>query len=228
MIFARGDDLRPLDEGFLHLRVHHEVHIPLAVAELRIGKAVMDGAVGVGLDDGEDAEGLGKDREFLRVDGELARLGDEGEALDAHDVADVQEFLEDGVVHRLVLAGADFVALDIHLDASGRVLQLHEGGGAHDAAGHDASGDADVAEVAFFGAVSFRDFDGGGIDGIQGCRIGVDAQFAQFREGFPASPFLFVEVDCNSHGFQKSFFMVAKVRKTSHNSIICRFIWRKV
>ena len=58
----RGDDLRPLDEGFLHLRVYDEVHIALAVAELRIGKAVMDGAVGIGLDDGEDAEGLGKDR----------------------------------------------------------------------------------------------------------------------------------------------------------------------
>ena len=85
-------------EGFLHLRVHHEVHVPLAVAELRILEAVVHRAVGVGFHDGEDAEGLGEDGELLRMDGELARLGDEGEALDADDVADVQELLEDGVI----------------------------------------------------------------------------------------------------------------------------------
>ena len=133
------------------------------------------------------------------MDGELARLGDEGETLDPHEVADVQEFLEDGVVQGLVLAGADFVPLDVDLDAARRVLQLHEGGRAHDAAGHDASGDADVGEIALLGLVPFRDLDGRRIHGIQGCRIWIDAQFAESRKGFPPSAFLLVEVDSHGH-----------------------------
>ena len=195
----RGDDLRPLDEGLLHLRVHHEVHVPLAVAEFRIGETVMDGTVGIGLDDGKDAEGLGKDREFLRVDGQLARLGDEGEALDAHDVADVQQFLEYGIIKGLVLAGADLVPLDIDLDASRVVLQLHEGSRAHDAAGHDAAGDADVGEVALLGLEARRDLRGGGVDGVQGGGVGIDAQFADLREGLPPAEFLFVAFDGSCH-----------------------------
>ena len=94
----RGDDLRPLDEGLLHLRVHHEVHVPLAVAELRILEAVVHRAVGIGFHDGEDTEGLGQDGKLFRMDGKLARLGNEGETLDADDVADVQQLLEYGII----------------------------------------------------------------------------------------------------------------------------------
>ena len=159
----------------------------------------MDGTVGIGLDDGEDAEGFGQDSEFLRVDGQLARLGDEGEALDTHDVADVQQFLEYGVVQGFVLAGADLVPLDIDLDASRVVLQFHEGSRAHDAAGHDAAGDADVGEVALLGLEARRDLRRGGVDGVERGRIWIDAQFAEFREGFPASALLFVEVDGICH-----------------------------
>ena len=32
----------------------------------------------------------------------------------------------------------------------------------------------------------------GGVDGVEGGRIWIDAQFAEFREGFPASELLFV------------------------------------
>ncbi len=195
----RGDDLRPLDEGFLHLRVHDEVHIALAVAELWIGKAVMDGAVGVGLDDGKDAEGLGKDREFLRVDGQLAGLGDEGETLDTHDVTDVQQLLEHGVVQGLVLAGADFIPLDIDLDAARVVLQLHKGGCTHDTAGHDAAGDAHVGEIPLFGVETRRDLRGGRIDRIEGSGVGIDPEFTDFLQGLPASALLLVEFDSRCH-----------------------------
>ncbi len=111
----RGDDLRPLDENVPDLGVHDEVNVPLAVAELRIGERVIDNAVNL-LDDRENPKGLAQDCQLLGVDAELAGLGDECEALDADDVADVKQLLPDGVVHRLVLARADLVPLDVDLD----------------------------------------------------------------------------------------------------------------
>ena len=115
------------------------VHVPHAVAELGVGECVVDLALLL-LDYREHPQGLGEDGQALGVYGELAGLGDEGVALDAHEVADVEELLEDGVVHGLVLAGADLVALDIDLNPAFGVLQLDERGGAHDAAAHHPAG----------------------------------------------------------------------------------------
>ena len=113
----RGDDLRPLDEHVLYLRVHDEVNVPLAVAQLGIGEGVIDNAVNL-LHDRKNPQRLAQNGKFLCVNTELSGLGDEGEALDADDVADVKQFLPDGVVHRLVLARADLVPLDVDLDPS--------------------------------------------------------------------------------------------------------------
>ena len=120
-----GDNLRPLDEGVLYGRVHDQVHVSLAVALLRIGEGVEYLAVLL-LDDRQHPERFAKQGELFGVDAQLAGLGDEGEALDADDVADVKEFLPDGVVHRLVLSRTDFVALDVNLDAAGLILELAE------------------------------------------------------------------------------------------------------
>lgn len=79
------------------------------------------------------------------MDGDLAGAGAEHEALDAYEVADVEQLLEDFVVQGLVVAGAEVVAADVYLDAAAAVLQLHEGGLAHDAAAHDAPGHAHAA-----------------------------------------------------------------------------------
>ena len=113
----RGDDLRPLDEHVLDLRVHDEIHVPLAVAELRIGERVIDYSVNL-LHDRKNPKGLAQNCKFLCVNAELAGLGDESEALDADDVTDVKQFLPDGVVHSLVLSRADLVPLDVDLDSS--------------------------------------------------------------------------------------------------------------
>ena len=104
-------DAGPLDEDVLYLGIDH------------VGECVVDLAFLL-LDYREHSQGLGEDGKALGVDGKLTGLGDEGVALDAHEVADVEEFLEDGVVHGLVLAGADLVALDIDLNPAFGVLQL--------------------------------------------------------------------------------------------------------
>ena len=60
------------------------------------------------------------------MNGKLAGLGDECEAFDSHNIADVEKFLEDGVVHCLVLSRADFVPVDIYLDSAVSILESHE------------------------------------------------------------------------------------------------------
>ena len=158
----------------------------------------MDRTVGISLDDRKDLQRLAEHGEFLGMDRQLAGLGDEGETLDTDDVTDVQQFLEYGVVHRLVFARADLVTLDIDLDASALVLELHERSRTHDAARHDASGDADILEVPFLRLVAVEDLRGGRVDRIKRCRIRFDAQFPELVHGFPSLNLLLTEL-LNSH-----------------------------
>ncbi len=172
----RGDDLGSLDENVLHLRVHDEIHVPLAVAELRIGERVIDNAVNL-LYDRENPQGLAQDCQFLGVNAELACLGDEGESLDADDVTDVKQLLPDCVVHRLVLARADLVSLDVDLDPTRGILDFAERCRTHDSAGHQTACYADFLEVALLRIKTCLDLLGGRVDRIKRRRIRVDAQF---------------------------------------------------
>jgi hypothetical protein len=59
----------------------------------------------------------------------------------ADEVAEVQQFLEDLVVHRLVLAGGDLVAVDVDLLVAGGIAQHGEAGLAHHTHAHQAAGE---------------------------------------------------------------------------------------
>ena len=186
----RGDDFGPLYEHIPNLGVDYEVHISLAVSEFGVGDCVKHYSVLL-LDDGKHPERLAQKGELLGVDAELACLGDEGESLDAHDVTYVQELFPDCIVHSLVLAGADFVPLDIYLHPSALVLKLSEGSGAHNAAAHKSSRYADLLEIALFGVISLLDLLCTCVDGIFGCRIRLDSELPQFYERLSAQKFLF-------------------------------------
>ena len=182
--------LGTLHEDVAHLRVDDEVDVALAVAQLGVAEGVVDHAVLL-LDDGQGAQALAEDGEALHMDGGLAHLGDEDVAGDADDVADVEQAFEDGVVEGLVVAGAYLVALDVELYAAGVVLQLDEAGGAHDAAAHDAAGEADILEESIVLREAGQDVGGFGVDLIEGGGIGVDAECTELGEGIAAYLFLF-------------------------------------
>ena len=194
VVAHRADDLRAFLEDFADVRIDDQVDVAHAVAEFGVGEAVVDGAVGVGLHDREDAERFAEHRERGGVDGEGAGLRDEGVTLDADDVADVEESLEDGVVEGLVFAGADLVALDVDLDAAAVILQFDEGGGAHNAPAHHAAGNDDILEVLFFRIIASFDLRRRGVDGEFCGGVGVDAQFRKFLQRGAAIQFLFVEI----------------------------------
>ena len=91
------------------------------------------------------------------MDADGTGLCGEHEALHTDDVADV-EFLEDGVVHRFIFAGANLVAFDVDLDSADGILEFVEGDGAHDALAHDTTGEAHILEKGVVGRIFFKDF----------------------------------------------------------------------
>ena len=48
----------------------------------------------------------------------------EDKTFDTDDISDVKEFLEYGIVHRLVFTWADFISVDVDLDTAALVLDL--------------------------------------------------------------------------------------------------------
>ena len=125
------------------------------------------------------------------MDADFTCLCAEDDASDTYEVADVEQFLENGVVEGLVLVGADVVAFDIHLDAALGVLQLHETGLAHHTAAHHASGHHHGAGLGIVGEL-IDDVGGECVGGEFGGWIWVDAKFAQLFQTLPSAYLLFV------------------------------------
>ena len=124
-----ADDSRALNESVLHLGIHDEIHIALAVTHVNIGQAVILL--------GEDLQALGEQRYLFCMDGDFTGFGFENIALNADDIADIQLF-EIGIVFL-----ADNITCHIALHDPLEILQAAEGGLAHDVFCHHAAGDAD-------------------------------------------------------------------------------------
>ena len=153
------------------MRVDDEVEVTLAVTLFGVGEGVVGGAV-LFLHDGQGAHRLAQQRELLDVDADGAGLRGEHEALHTDDVADVQ-FLENGIVHRFVLAGTDFVAFHIYLDFTDRILQLIKGDCTHNALAHNASRKTHILEKGVVGRKFLQNLLAGDIHLVKRCRISI-------------------------------------------------------
>ena len=98
----RLEDDGTLQEGVLHAIVHDEVNVTLTVAEFGVVEGVIDVSLGIRLDDWQRSEALAQYSHFLRMNAYLARLSAEHIALDADEVAQVEQLLEDSIVERRV------------------------------------------------------------------------------------------------------------------------------
>ena len=104
-IFADGSQYPgTLDEGILHLCVHDQVHVALAVTHIRICQAMELLR--------KHLKALGKKGHLCGMNGYLACLGGKGSSLHTHDIADVH-FLE--ILIRLLTHA---VPCHINLDAA--------------------------------------------------------------------------------------------------------------
>ena len=174
-------------ESALDLGVDHQVDVAHPVAELRVGERIVHLPVLVGLHGGQRANGLAQHGELLDEHARLAGLRGEGGALHPDDVTAVEQLLEDGVVHRLVLPRAELVAVEVNLNLARSVLQLGERRLAHDAAGQNAARQAHFAVRGEVGAQR----SGMRVHRIGGRWIGVDAQGAKLGEALKSDAFLF-------------------------------------
>ena len=121
-----GHELAADLEIALALRIHDEIHVALAVAQLCIRHAVELLR--------QRAQRFTEQRDLLHMDGDLPRLGLERIAAHADNVADV--ILAE--IGKLLLGHS--VLADVELDLAAVILNVTENGLAHAALGHDAAG----------------------------------------------------------------------------------------
>ena len=167
--------------------VHQQVHVPHAVTQLGVSEGVVHIALLIGLDGRQRTNRLAQNGELLHEHTRFTGLRGERRALDPHNITAVQQLLEHRVVGGLVLARTEFIAVEVDLDFAGGVLQLGKGGLAHDAAGKDAAGKADLDvlfEVRCQGS-------GVRVHGIGRRRVGVNAELAELLKAVQADAFLF-------------------------------------
>ena len=129
-VVAQGlDDLAADYEGVAHLGVDDQVEVALTVAGLDVFEAMPFLR--------QRPERFCEDLEAGGLDADLAFIGAEDFALDADEVADVQqaEFLVSGF--------AEHILAQVKLDAPGHVHQMGEAGLTVAADGHDPPGDSD-------------------------------------------------------------------------------------
>jgi hypothetical protein len=121
----RGDHARSPPEERAYFRVHREIGVPLSIPLLRVGEPRMTNGLSVDdffLAERQRTQRLGQQLIIARAHGDFAGARPEQLALDAHDVADIEQ-LQHGerVVAQLVLP-------EIDLDASGVVRDVGERG----------------------------------------------------------------------------------------------------
>ena len=160
--------------------IHDQIDVALAVTDFGVGEGV-EGLSVLLLYDGQGPQRFGEQGQLLAVYRQFAGIGAECETLDSDDVADVEQFLEHRVVKRRISFGTDVVAPDIDLDAA-RVSCSSKKEALHDAARHDASGDADALEIILRRIEILGDFACRGRHLVAGGGIGVDAEFPQCGE----------------------------------------------
>ena len=181
-----------LQEGVLHAVVDDEVDIALAIAQLWVIELVVSHAVLV-LHDREWLEALGEQAQLLGVNRDLAGLCAEDETLDADEVTDVEQFFEYRIVKVLVLVGTDFVAGDIDLYSSLRILQLGEACLAHHASAHHTACDHYLAWLVLVFELSL-DVCAECIGWKLCCWVWVDAHLSQCLKTLSANYFLFAQL----------------------------------
>ena len=133
MAAQRGDDPAAPAQGLAALRVHDQIEVALAVAQLDIGETVKLL--------GQRAQGLGQDGEGGGVDRQLAARGAAHQPFDADQIADVEE------PHRGEPGRIDEVAMAEHLDLAGGVVQVDE----HAAVAHGADPAGDTHPLGGLG-----------------------------------------------------------------------------
>ena len=112
------------------------------------------------------------------MDRDFTRLRAKDKALDADEVAQVQQFLEDHVVQVLVLVRAEIVAGDIDLYPALRVQQFCETGFSHDAAAHHAASHTHLPGLRSILLEMLFYLPRISVDGIFSCGIRVDTHLA--------------------------------------------------
>ena len=109
------------------------------------------------------------------MDADFPRLRNKYETFHTDDITNVQ-FLKHAVIHGFIFTRTNFVTFGIYLDFAHGILKHIKRNGAHDALTHDTSGNAHFLEFGIVFREFLKNFCGGGIHLVFGCRIGINAE----------------------------------------------------
>src|SRR3712207_1923670 len=142
-----------LKERVFHAIVNDEVHVTLTGTQLGVVKLVVSHAILV-LNDGQGLEALAKNGQLLGVHADFARLGLEDETLNADDVTDVEQLLENLIVEVFIFARTDVIARNIDLNSAFAILKFRKAGLSHHTTAHHTAGNHNLG-LLFFAEESF-------------------------------------------------------------------------
>src|SRR6266702_4791560 len=138
-----ADHAGPQPEYLPHLRVHRQVGVALAGAQLGIRQLPVPLALRILLAERQGAQRLGEEGAALDPDGDLAGLGAKQRPLHADHVAQIEQ------LHEVILLGPDGVDLEVDLNLPGAVLQVTERRLAHGAQQNEPPGEPVDGRVVF-------------------------------------------------------------------------------
>ena len=207
-----AQDRRAFEERIFDTLIHHQVHITLAVTLLGVVESVVGYTVFV-FDDRQRTQTLGKHRQLLGMHGYLTHLRAEYETFNADEIAYIEQFLENDVVHLLLYGRRLFafgyrclyvISRYIHLNTSFGVLDFDERGLTHDTLAHQTTGDTNfvtrvpdtftICIICIICIIVHKMLlDVGRITGyfILGSRVRVDAHLTHGLQTLPTNQFLF-------------------------------------
>ena len=153
------------------------------------------------------------------MDRNLAGLRGEHVAVDADDVAHVEQFLENRVVERLVLAGTNIVAPHVDLHPPGGILQLGKRGVAHDAKVHEPPGQRYILVIGLVAFVVFHDVADARVHVKTLSGIRFNAQLAQLPQFVAPDNFLLTQLHCLFF----VYVLLARLMNRPHGREVCGF-----
>ncbi len=154
-----GDGARPEAEDLAHFRVHRQVRVALAVAQLRIGQPAEGDRLPrfrhLRLAAWKRPERLGEEFNGGHPDGDFPGPGAEELPVDADVVVQVEQLHQSP-------GSAERVLPEVELEPPGNILDVGEGRLPLASVRHQAAGHRDVGAIVAHGVVIGRDGGGGG------------------------------------------------------------------
>jgi len=108
-------------ENIFHAFVHHQIHIALTVTLFGVFECIESHTIFI-FYNGKWFKRFAQHGKFVCMYTDFAHLGTKNKTFDTNKITNIEQFLENGIVHFGLCFGAYVIATHIYLNTSFRVL----------------------------------------------------------------------------------------------------------